>query len=51
MHQKADELARQMQDRLVAIASIRDSYLRDVVRVKYHLDSFFIRILIYCLHY
>ncbi len=39
MHQKADELARQMQDRLVAIASIRDSYLRDIVRVKYHLDK------------
>jgi hypothetical protein len=39
LHVKCDELARQLQDRLVAIASIRDSYLRDVVRVKYHLQK------------
>ena len=39
LHQKCDELAYQLQDRLTAIASIRDSYLRDVVRVKYHLSK------------
>ena len=39
LHEKCDELAKQLQDRLVAIASIRDSYLRDVVRVKYHLQK------------
>ena len=39
LHQKCDELAGQLKDRLVAIASIRDSYLRDVVRVNYHLSK------------
>jgi len=39
LYVKCDELAKQLQDRLVAIASIRDSYLRDVVRVKYHLQK------------
>jgi hypothetical protein len=39
MHQKCDELAKILQDRLVAVASMRDSYLRDIVRVKYHLSK------------
>ena len=39
LYVKCDELAKQLQDRITAIASIRDSYLRDVVRVKYHLQK------------
>ena len=39
LHRKCDELAAQLQDRITAIASIRDSYLRDVVRVKHHLTK------------
>jgi len=36
---KCDELALQLQDRLVAFSSLRDSYYRDVVSVKLHLDK------------
>ena len=39
LNQKCDELAKILQDRLVAVASIRDSYLRDIVRVKHHLQK------------
>jgi hypothetical protein len=36
---KCDELARQMQERLMALNKVRDSYLRDVISVKQHVSK------------
>jgi len=36
---KCDELALQLQDRIVAFSSLRDSYYRDVVSVKLHMEK------------
>ena len=38
LKQKCEELGRQLQERLTVVESLRDSYLRDVVSVKYHLE-------------
>lgn len=38
LKQKCEELGRQLQERLTVVESLRDSYLRDVVSIKYHLE-------------
>ena len=39
LNQKCNELAHQLQERLSVVESLRDSYLRDVVAVKYYLNK------------
>ena len=39
LHQKCDELAKIAQDRIMSVTAIRDSYLRDIVRIKQHLQK------------
>ena len=39
LNQKCNELAHQLQERLSVLESLRDSYLRDVVAVKYYLNK------------
>lgn len=39
LNQKCNELAHQLQERISVVESLRDSYLRDVVAVKYYLNK------------
>jgi hypothetical protein len=39
LNQKCDELARQLRERTFILDTVRNSYLKDVVSVKYHLDQ------------